>query len=67
MLLYLLDPNDADRAFVKFDPSDKVVLLVNNFGGLSNLELDALTHVARLQLGKTRAEKNWLRHRRLTR
>lgn len=50
MFLYLLDPADTDRAFVQFKPSDQVVMLVNNFGGLSNLELDGLTNVAREQL-----------------
>ncbi|THZ71328.1 Dak1-domain-containing protein [Aureobasidium pullulans] len=43
LLRYLLDENDKDRAFVKFTPEDEVALLINNFGGLSNLELEALT------------------------
>lgn len=51
MYRYLLDPSDPDRGFVKFDTNDKVVMLVNNFGGLSNLEIDALASVARKQLG----------------
>lgn len=46
MLRFLLDPNDSDRAFVPFSSSDNTVMLVNNFGGLSGLELDAMTHVA---------------------
>ncbi|KAF2705740.1 dihydroxyacetone kinase [Pleomassaria siparia CBS 279.74] len=45
MLKYLLDPSDSDRAFVEFNPNDEVVMLVNNFGGLSGLELEALTNV----------------------
>jgi dihydroxyacetone kinase len=45
MLKYLLDPNDSDRAFVPFNPSDNVVMLVNNFGGLSGLEFEALVNV----------------------
>lgn len=45
MLRYLLDPNDKDRAFVPFSPDDNVVMLINNFGGLSGLELEALTNV----------------------
>ncbi|GME43890.1 Dak kinase [Neofusicoccum parvum] len=53
MLLYVLDPNDSDRAFVKFDPKDEVALLINNFGGLSNLELEALTQIALEQLALT--------------
>ncbi|THW22504.1 Dak1-domain-containing protein [Aureobasidium pullulans] len=43
LLRYLLDENDKDRAFVQFTPEDEVALLINNFGGLSNLELEALT------------------------
>lgn len=43
LLRYVLDENDKDRAFVKFTPEDEVALLINNFGGLSNLELEALT------------------------
>ena len=46
MLKYLLDPNDSDRAFVPFSSSDSIVMLVNNFGGLSNLEFDAMVHIA---------------------
>lgn len=50
MLKYLLDPNDTDRAFVPFAPEDNVVMLINNFGGLSGLELEALTNVTLEQL-----------------
>ncbi|KAH7384139.1 Dak1 domain-containing protein [Phaeosphaeria sp. MPI-PUGE-AT-0046c] len=46
MLRYLLDPKDTDRAFVSFSPSDNVVMLCNNFGGLSNLEFDAMVNIA---------------------
>ena len=37
----LTNPKDEDRAFLDFklDGSDNVVLLVNNLGGLSDLEL----------------------------
>lgn len=45
MLKYLLDPSDSDRAFVPFSPSDNVAMLVNNFGGLSMLEFDAMVGV----------------------
>ncbi|KAI9753639.1 MAG: hypothetical protein M4579_005048 [Chaenotheca gracillima] len=51
MLGYLLNQEDADRAYVKFAPGDDVVLLVNNFGGLSNLELNAVAQIAIRQLG----------------
>jgi dihydroxyacetone kinase len=50
MLNYLLDPNDSDRAFVPFSPSDNVVMLVNNFGGLSQLEFDAMVNLALIAL-----------------
>jgi triose/dihydroxyacetone kinase / FAD-AMP lyase (cyclizing) len=50
MLLYLLDPNDKDRAFVKFEQNDEVVVMINNFGGLSNLEVEALTTITTIQL-----------------
>ncbi|EUC47291.1 hypothetical protein COCMIDRAFT_3711 [Bipolaris oryzae ATCC 44560] len=50
MLKYLLDPSDSDRAFVKFNPGDNVVMLVNNFGGLSNLEFDAMVNLALVAL-----------------
>jgi dihydroxyacetone kinase len=50
MLNYLLDPSDTDRAFVPFSPTDNVVMLVNNFGGLSNLEFDAMINLALIAL-----------------
>lgn len=50
MLRYLLDSSDSDRAFVPFSPNDSVVMLVNNFGGLSGLEFDALVNLALIAL-----------------
>lgn len=50
MLAQLLDPGDKDRAYVPFGPSDKMVLLVNNFGGVSNLELGAIVTEVTVQL-----------------
>ncbi|KAK7204981.1 Dak1 domain-containing protein [Myxozyma melibiosi] len=44
MVRYLVDPNDEERAYVKFDKGDDVVLLINNFGGLSALETGAITY-----------------------
>ena len=61
MLSQLLDPNDADRAYVSVSKDDPVVLLINNFGGLSNLELGAITSEVAAQL-----DRNWgLRPRRV--
>ncbi|KAF2646368.1 dihydroxyacetone kinase [Massarina eburnea CBS 473.64] len=45
MLKYLLDPNDSDRAFISISSKDNVVMLINNFGGISNLELEVLTNI----------------------
>ncbi|RMY86215.1 hypothetical protein D0862_10978 [Hortaea werneckii] len=47
MLKYCLDPNDPDRAFVEFRKDDVVTLLINNFGGMSQFEIEALTTVTR--------------------
>ncbi|KAK3076015.1 hypothetical protein LTR53_000192 [Teratosphaeriaceae sp. CCFEE 6253] len=52
MLKYCLDSKDQDRAFVDFKPDDVVCLLINNFGGMSNFELEALTTVSRRILDK---------------
>lgn len=54
MLNYCLDPKDKERAFVEFKPDDEVLLLINNFGGMSNFELEGLTAVTRKML-----RKNW--------
>ena len=50
MLVQLLDSSDEDRAYVPFGRSDKTVLLVNNFGGVSNLELGAIVTEVTMQL-----------------
>ncbi|CAL8574589.1 dihydroxyacetone kinase Dak1 [Xanthoria parietina] len=42
MLAQLLDPNDKDRAYVKIEKGADTVLLINNFGGTSNLELSGV-------------------------
>ncbi|KAH8661564.1 dihydroxyacetone kinase [Tricladium varicosporioides] len=53
LLQLLCDQNDEERAFVKFDSGDEVALLVNNYGGLSNLELGALTDETLTQLAQS--------------
>ncbi|EXF77757.1 hypothetical protein CFIO01_03078 [Colletotrichum fioriniae PJ7] len=53
MLKLLCDPNDAERAFVSFENGDEVTLLINNYGGLSVLELGALTDEVQTQLSST--------------
>lgn len=42
ILTHCLDENDAERAYVKFQPDDETMLLVSNFGGMSHLEMGAL-------------------------
>lgn len=50
LLKYLLDPNDSDRAYVKFDKNDDVVLMINNLGATSNLELYAIQSIVNNKL-----------------
>ncbi|RWA07159.1 hypothetical protein EKO27_g7949 [Xylaria grammica] len=50
MLSQLLDKNDKDRAFLNVN-SNEVVLLVNNLGGVSVLELGGITTEVVKQLG----------------
>ena len=53
MLAMLLDRSDGDRAFLNVN-SNEVVLLVNNLGGVSPLELGGVTAEAARQL-----ERHW--------
>ena len=50
MLAQLLDPSDADRAFLDVN-SNEVVLLLNNLGGVSALEMGGITTEVVSQLG----------------
>lgn len=50
MLLQLLDHNDPDRCYVTRKPDDKFVLLINNLGGVSPLELAGITDEVYRQL-----------------
>lgn len=52
MLAQMLDQNDKDRAYVKIEKGDDTILLVNNFGGTSNLELSAAVTEIVGQLGR---------------
>lgn len=52
LLKLICDPNDPERGYVTFGDNDDVVLLINNYGGLSNLELGALTQEVIDQLGR---------------
>lgn len=50
MLKYMLDPHDEDRAFSSLSPGDQCVLMINNLGGVSVLELGAITTEVAQQL-----------------
>lgn len=52
-LTLLCDESDAERAFTAFDAGDAVMLLMNNYGGLSVLELGALTDEVQTQLASS--------------
>ncbi|EGO59398.1 hypothetical protein NEUTE1DRAFT_121216 [Neurospora tetrasperma FGSC 2508] len=52
ILKYCLDETDPERSYVKFNPGDETVLLVSNFGGISNLELGGLVDEILQQLLK---------------
>lgn len=52
MLRQMLDQNDSDRAYLSWKPSDQFVLLINNLGGLSTLELAGVTDEVYRQLEK---------------
>ena len=53
MLGQMLDQSDKDRAYVRIGKTDETVLLINNFGGVSNLELGAITAEVTSQLEKS--------------
>ncbi|KAF4551156.1 Dihydroxyacetone kinase-like protein 2 [Elsinoe fawcettii] len=53
MLKYTLDQSDKDRAFSSILKGDEVVLLVNNLGGVSPLELGGITNEVVEQLEKS--------------
>ena len=53
MLAQMLDQNDRDRAYVRIEKGEGILLLINNFGGVSNLELGAITNEVVLQLDYT--------------
>ncbi|ORY76095.1 Dak1 domain-domain-containing protein [Protomyces lactucae-debilis] len=54
LLKQLLDQHDQDRAFVPFKANDEVVLLINNLGAISNVELYAFTQIVADQV-----ESDW--------
>ncbi|OAL33258.1 dihydroxyacetone kinase [Fonsecaea nubica] len=50
MLAQMLDPNDKDRHYVDIKKNDKTVLLINNLGGVSNLEIGGILAEVHKQL-----------------
>lgn len=55
-LKLLCDPEDKERYFVNFEKDDSTVLVINNYGGMSNLEMGALTDETMTQLGESTLE-----------
>lgn len=49
-LKYMLDESDPERGYVNREAGDEIVLMISNFGGMSNLELGALTDELLTQL-----------------
>lgn len=56
MLDLILNQEDPERAFVKFKEGDDLVLLVNNQGGMSALEMGAVVDETLTQLGTLRSD-----------
>lgn len=52
MLAQMLDSRDNDRAYLHVEQSDQTLLLINNYGGVSNLELGAIVTEVIFQLEK---------------
>ena len=50
ILKYCLDEKDPERGYVHFEPDDVVVLMVSNFGGVSQMEMGALVDELLTQL-----------------
>lgn len=52
MLDLALNQDDPERSYVKFKQGDELVLLVNNQGGMSVLEMCAIVDEVLTQLGE---------------
>jgi triose/dihydroxyacetone kinase / FAD-AMP lyase (cyclizing) len=57
MLAHMLDSHDKDRNFLDVGEQDDTVLLVNNLGGVSVLEMGGITHEVVTQL-----DRDWKIH-----
>lgn len=54
MLDLVLNQEDPERSYVKVKKGDEIVLLLNNQGGLSTLEMGAVLDETLTQLGQYR-------------
>ncbi|EQL00888.1 dihydroxyacetone kinase [Ophiocordyceps sinensis CO18] len=52
MLQHCLDEKDPERGYVSFSPGDETMVLINNFGGMSQLETGALVDEVLEQLAR---------------
>jgi len=52
MLNLVLKQDDPERSFVEFKKGDEIVLLLNNQGGMSTLEMGAILDEVLNQLGE---------------
>ena len=52
MLDLVLKQDDPERSFVEFKKDDEIVLLLNNQGGMSTLEMGAICDEVLTQLGE---------------
>jgi len=52
MLKLMLNQDDKDRAYTPFDKEDAPVVFINNLGGMSQLEMNAVTDEVLGQLGE---------------
>lgn len=52
MLAQMLDTRDPDRGYLHVKQPDQTLLLINNYGGVSNLELGAIVTEVTFQLEK---------------
>lgn len=52
MLQHCLEEKDPERGYVSFSPGDETMVLINNFGGMSQLETGALVDEVLEQLAR---------------
>ncbi|OAL51699.1 dihydroxyacetone kinase [Pyrenochaeta sp. DS3sAY3a] len=60
MLDQLLNQDDGDRSYVDFSNAEEIVLLVNNLGGISKLEIGGITLKSRVLSGTYMTSLNGL-------